>query len=166
VGCHLLSYQFASGSTRAQCEWYEVCSEPLCRLSWSASSASLTPYATRNTVVRVTELSCFLGEDNVAKIGFFPGTFLRLLWLLYIKWLACHHSMACPQVADGGNDHHLWMVIANLLNKQSWTRGGPPSGRWPNNTPWKCNLFTKCYKHSRTLADVLERHKSKVKLSL
>jgi hypothetical protein len=42
----------------------------------------LTAYATRNTVTKVTELSCFLGEDNVAEVGLFLRIYLILRWLL------------------------------------------------------------------------------------
>jgi hypothetical protein len=38
-----------------------------------------------------------------------------------IKWVACHHGMAHPQVADGGDGLQIWKVAANILNKQSWT---------------------------------------------
>jgi hypothetical protein len=31
----------------------------------------------------------------------------------------CHHGMARPQVADGGDGLQIWRVAANLLNKQS-----------------------------------------------
>jgi hypothetical protein len=34
---------------------------------------------------------------------------------------ATHHGMARPQVADGGDALQLWMVVANILNKQSRT---------------------------------------------
>jgi hypothetical protein len=35
--------------------------------------------------------------------------------------------MTGPRVEDGGNDHQMWRVAANILNKQSRrpTRGGP-----------------------------------------
>jgi hypothetical protein len=33
----------------------------------------------------------------------------------------CHHSMARPQVADGGDALQVWRVAANILNKQSQT---------------------------------------------
>jgi hypothetical protein len=29
--------------------------------------------------------------------------------------------MACPQVADGGDDLQIWKVAANIFNKQLWT---------------------------------------------
>jgi hypothetical protein len=37
-----------------------------------------------------------------------------------IKWVPCHHSMARPQVADGGG-LQIWSIAANILNKQSQT---------------------------------------------
>jgi hypothetical protein len=35
------------------------------------------------------------------------------------NWVLCHHSMARPQVADGGDALQFWRVAANILNKQS-----------------------------------------------
>jgi hypothetical protein len=51
-----------------------------------------------------------------------------LFFLLYgntvhVRWVPCHHSMARPQVADGGDSLQIWRVAANILNKQSWTAG-------------------------------------------
>jgi hypothetical protein len=39
---------------------------------------------------------------------------------------ACHHGMARPRVADGGDGLQLWEVDAKVLNKQSRTaeKGG------------------------------------------
>jgi hypothetical protein len=42
---------------------------------------------------------------------------------------SCHHGMAYPRVADGGDGLQIWRVAANVWNKQSRTdkiRGGPP----------------------------------------
>jgi hypothetical protein len=43
------------------------------------------------------------------------------------RWVPCHHGMARPQVADGGNTLQVWRVAANILNKRRGqpTRGGP-----------------------------------------
>jgi len=30
----------------------------------------------------------------------------------------CHHDMARPRVADGGDGLQIWRVVANVLNKQ------------------------------------------------
>jgi len=35
----------------------------------------------------------------------------------------CHHSITCPQVADGGYGFQIWRVAANILNRQLWTTG-------------------------------------------
>jgi hypothetical protein len=53
---------------------------------------------------------------------------------------SCHHGMAQPQVADGGDGLQIWRVAANILNKQSQTadRGWSFSlgvGRGANNPP-------------------------------
>jgi hypothetical protein len=39
----------------------------------------------------------------------------------HVGWVPCHHGMARPQVADGGNGLQIWRVAANILNKQSRT---------------------------------------------
>jgi hypothetical protein len=38
---------------------------------------------------------------------------------VHVRWIHYHHSMALPQVADGGNVLQLSRVAA--LNKQPWT---------------------------------------------
>jgi hypothetical protein len=58
----------------------------------------------------------------------------------YDKWVPCHHGMARPQVADGGDGLQIWRVAANILNKQSRTADGGWSsslgvGRGANNPP-------------------------------
>jgi hypothetical protein len=40
---------------------------------------------------------------------------------LVFRWVPCHHGMARPQVADGGDSLQLWKVAANILNNQSRT---------------------------------------------
>jgi hypothetical protein len=49
--------------------------------------------------------------------------------LLHVKWVPCHHNMAHPRVADGGDGLQIWKVAAYILNKQLRTadRGGPPA---------------------------------------
>jgi hypothetical protein len=37
---------------------------------------------------------------------------------LHINWSPCHHCMARPEVADGGDGLAIWRVAANILNKQ------------------------------------------------
>jgi hypothetical protein len=59
---------------------------------------------------------------------------------LHVKWVPCHHGMARPQVADGGEGLQIWKVAANILSKQSRTADKPrPSslgvGRGANNSP-------------------------------
>jgi hypothetical protein len=57
----------------------------------------------------------------------------------HVRWVPCHHGMARPQVADGGDTLQFWRVAANILNKQSWTgdKGWSSSlgvGRGANNS--------------------------------
>jgi hypothetical protein len=37
----------------------------------------------------------------------------------HVRWVPCHHGIARPQVADGGDLLQFWRVAANILNKQS-----------------------------------------------
>jgi hypothetical protein len=39
----------------------------------------------------------------------------------HVRWVPGHHSMSCPQVADGGNTLQVWRVAMNILNTQSRT---------------------------------------------
>jgi len=57
-----------------------------------------------------------------------PGKVLRLFMLIqtmallasvlpvHVRWVNCHHGMARPQVADGGEGLQIWKVAANILN--------------------------------------------------
>jgi len=40
---------------------------------------------------------------------------------IHVRCVPCHHGMARPQVADGGEGTQIWRVAANILNKQSRT---------------------------------------------
>jgi hypothetical protein len=56
-----------------------------------------------------------------------------------VRWVPCHHGMARPQVADGGDFLQVWRLAANMLNKQSRTadKGWSSSlgvGRGANNS--------------------------------
>jgi hypothetical protein len=42
----------------------------------------------------------------------------------------CHHGMAHPQVADGGDSLKFWRVAANMLNVAASRQGGPTGGGW------------------------------------
>jgi hypothetical protein len=42
-------------------------------------------------------------------------------WRRLVKWVPCHHGMARPQVAVGGNCLQIRRVAANISNKQSRT---------------------------------------------
>jgi hypothetical protein len=35
----------------------------------------------------------------------------------HVTWVPCHHGMARPQVADGGDGLQIWEVAANILKK-------------------------------------------------
>jgi hypothetical protein len=39
--------------------------------------------------------------------------------MVRVRWVSCHHGMACPEVADGGDTLQVWRDAANVLNKQS-----------------------------------------------
>jgi hypothetical protein len=48
-------------------------------------------------------------------------TFVIVECMFRVKWVPCHHGMARPQIADGGDGLQIWRVAANILNKQSRT---------------------------------------------
>jgi hypothetical protein len=41
-----------------------------------------------------------------------------LFWLCHMG--LCHHGMARPWAAVGGDGYQVWRVAANILNKQLW----------------------------------------------
>jgi hypothetical protein len=56
-----------------------------------------------------------------------------------VRCVSCHHGMARPQVADGGDGLQIYRAAANILNKQSRTtdKGWSSSlgvGRGANNS--------------------------------
>jgi hypothetical protein len=78
-----------------------------------------------------------------------------------VRWDPCHHGMARPQVAVGGDDLQLRSVAANILNKQSrradkgWSsRLGV--GHRANNFHHKNKLVTKCHKRRRIWTDSMD----------
>jgi hypothetical protein len=40
--------------------------------------------------------------------------FLRQFLFLHVRWVPCHHGMARPQVADGGDGLQIWRVVVNI----------------------------------------------------
>jgi hypothetical protein len=75
----------------------------------------------------------------------------------HVRWVLCHHDMARPQVADGGDALQVWRVGANILNKQSWItdRSVPP------NCVLGVRLTTPHCKKLRTWTDSFKRPKRK-----
>jgi hypothetical protein len=71
------------------------------------------------------------------------------------RWVYCHHGMARPQVADGGDALQAWRVAANILNEQSRAtfKGWSFSlnvGRGDNNSsPKKINSLRKITRNLR-----------------
>jgi hypothetical protein len=62
-----------------------------------------------------------IGPSTQQKEGYLQGgdKIDVVVSLTHVRWVPCHHSMARPQVADGGNTLQVWRVAANILNKQS-----------------------------------------------
>jgi hypothetical protein len=52
----------------------------------------------------------------------------------YVRWVPCHHGMARPQGAIGGNGLQIWRVAESILNKQSQTADSLGVGRGANNS--------------------------------
>jgi hypothetical protein len=42
-----------------------------------------------------------------------------LLWKGRVRWVPCHHGIAHPQVAEGGDGFQIWKIAMNILNKES-----------------------------------------------
>jgi hypothetical protein len=66
-------------------------------------------------------------------------------WRDHFKWVRCHHGMARPQVADGGDGLEIWWVAANILNKPSRTanRGWSSSLGVGRGTKNPRNIYTR-----------------------
>jgi hypothetical protein len=62
---------------------------------------------------------CCRSRIGIGNVSVLP--LQHLIFLKVIRWVPCHHGMACPQVADGGDSLQFWRVAANMFNKQSWT---------------------------------------------
>jgi hypothetical protein len=56
------------------------------------------------------------------------GTPKNILDKFNVRGVRCHHDMARPQVADGGDVLQIWRVTANILNRQSRTA----DKEWPS----------------------------------
>jgi hypothetical protein len=48
-------------------------------------------------------------------------TFIGSNILEHVTWVPCHHGMARPQFAGGGDGLQVWKVATSILNKQSRT---------------------------------------------
>jgi hypothetical protein len=59
-----------------------------------------------------------IDTHSIYPLGIHLYVFLNIHCFCYVE---CHHGMARPQVADGGDDLQIWRVSANILNKQSQT---------------------------------------------
>jgi hypothetical protein len=71
----------------------------------------------------------------------------------HVVWVPCHHGMARPLVADGGDGLQLWRVAANILDKQSptaenWWSSRLLVGRCSNNSSRKECLLRNITKDS------------------
>jgi hypothetical protein len=89
----------------------------------------------------------------------------------HVRWVPCHHGMARPQVADGGNTLQVWRVAANILNKNSRTadKGWPSSlgvGRGANNSSVKNHLVTKPNMKPRNWTDSLDKRPKQKKMDM
>jgi hypothetical protein len=73
------------------------------------------------------------------------------------RWVPCHHGMARPQAADGGDAFQFWKVAANILNNHCRgqpTKGGPPVC-WLGvrlTTPHRKKYV--CYENSKEASDL------------
>jgi hypothetical protein len=78
------------------------------------------------------------------------------IFSVHVRWVSRHHSMACPQVADGGDSLQIWKAAVNILNKQSrrankgWYCSLGARHGANNSSPEKNKLVMKCHKGSQT----------------
>jgi hypothetical protein len=49
---------------------------------------------------------------------------------IHVRWVPHHRGMARPQVADGEEGFEIWMVVANILCKQSRRADTGGSSNW------------------------------------
>jgi hypothetical protein len=64
-------------------------------------------------------LSDLYRVDSVCEL--LSGIYFLYCFKYHVRWVSCHHSMARPQVADGGDSLQIWRVGANISNKQLQT---------------------------------------------
>jgi hypothetical protein len=74
----------------------------------------------------------------------------------------CHHSIACPQVADVGDSVQIYRIAAIIDNKQlltdsrQWVVLQPGFWLWEHKLTTKKKQFVmKCYAGTQTLMDSL-----------
>jgi hypothetical protein len=99
-----------------------------CALHWSPSwDRSIQSIPSHPIVLR-----SILILSNHPRLGLLSGLFpsgfpTNILYVLlpirvtcptHVSWVPCHHGMARPQVAVGGDGPQIWRVAANILNKQ------------------------------------------------
>jgi hypothetical protein len=46
----------------------------------------------------------------------YMSVFICIYVKLHVTWVPCHHGMAHPKVADGGDALQFWRVAVNILN--------------------------------------------------
>jgi hypothetical protein len=93
------------------------------------------------TIQRVRLLSDGFYSDSTLILTTMCVEFLFnvLMSVFHVRWVPCHHGMARPQVADGGDGLQIRRVAASILNKESRTadKGRSSSlevGRGANNS--------------------------------
>jgi hypothetical protein len=92
-------------------------------------------YNTTTFFIRSYTFTCFGFNRPSSGISLFAGNSFGN----HVRWAPCHHGMARPQVADGGDALQLWREAVNILNKKSRTadKGWSSSlgvGRGANNS--------------------------------
>jgi hypothetical protein len=40
---------------------------------------------------------------------------LMSVYVYHVNWVPCHHSMARPQISDGGDVVQIWKVAVNIF---------------------------------------------------
>jgi hypothetical protein len=51
---------------------------------------------------------------RVTQLVFFVLGILRVI-AIHVRWVSCHHGMARPQVAHGGDALQFWRAAVNIV---------------------------------------------------
>jgi hypothetical protein len=89
--------------------------------SWNVPLRSFIEVETRCLQFSVTKQNSAIAVTSCLKGNLFYVMYIFGIVNWGLNLIPCHHDMARPQVADGGDALQVWRKAANILNKQSRT---------------------------------------------